>query len=173
MNSLLVQVKNLKRAWPNKLKPGRRVVAGAVIALVVGSAMPVNALQLQGERIQGGLLYGQLEVGQKVYYRDTALQLDAQQRFIVALDRDAGPELVLKVRDAKAGDSDCASRTYHYEIARRDYPTQHIEGVAKKYVAPDPEQVARSRREARLVGQARKQQRAQADFFDGFSWPVT
>ncbi|MBT8149111.1 MAG: hypothetical protein KJO24_04225, partial [Gammaproteobacteria bacterium] len=62
MNSLLVQVKNLKRAWPNKLKPGRRVVAGAVIALVVGSAMPVNALQLQGERIQGGLLYGQLEV---------------------------------------------------------------------------------------------------------------
>ena len=133
-----------------------------------------SALELVGERVQGGLLTGKLEAGQRVFYRGEPLQLDSLNRFIVALDRDADKQLMIEVKVAGcATGEECLGREYDFEIRARDYPTQRIEGVAKKYVAPDPAQVARSRREGRLVTSARKQQRAQNDFFDGFIWPVT
>lgn len=135
-----------------------------------------QALSLQGEMVQGGLLQGRLQPGQRVYLGERALQTDAQGRFVVALDRDAPATLSLRLEtpQADAGpNTEQPSEVFHYEIAPREYQIQRIEGVARKYVAPDPEQVARSRREARKVGAARRAQRKQNDFFNGFIWPVT
>lgn len=132
-----------------------------------------NALELTGEPVQGGLLVGQLEPGQSVQYRGKALQLDQQHRFIVALDRDAEPELVLQVSSPASGEGQLMdAQIYSFAIRNREYSIQHIEGVEQKYVEPNPKQVERSRREGQWVVNARRQQRAQNDFFDGFIWPV-
>ncbi|MGB5325081.1 MAG: M23 family metallopeptidase [Pseudomonadales bacterium] len=128
-------------------------------------------LELQGDFVQGGLLRGQLAEGEQVYLGEQILQLDSDGRFIIALDRDAAPELELQWHAIKQGVR--RVETLAYSIAARDYDVQRIEGVAQKFVAPNPEQVARSRREARMVGKARRQQRAQNDFFAGFIWPAT
>ncbi len=144
------------------------------VALLSWFGMAVaNALELTGEPVQGGLLVGQLEPGQSVQYRGKALQLDQQHRFIVALDRDAEPELVLQVSSPASGEKQSMNtQIYPFAIRNREYSIQHIEGVEQKYVEPNPKQVERSRREGQWVVNARRQQRAQNDFFDGFIWPV-
>ena len=134
---------------------------------------PANALELIGEPVQGGLLMGQVKPGQRVMYRGKALQLDQQHRFIVALDRDAEPELVLQVSSpASSEGQSMAKQAFPFAIRNREYSIQHIEGVEQKYVEPSPKQAERSRREGQWVANARRQQRAQNDFFDGFIWPV-
>lgn len=131
---------------------------------------PLNshALQLEGEFRQGGLLFGRVAPDNAVLYNGKTLQLTADGQFIIGLDRDAPAEIALEKRSP-----DGQLQSYRFNIERRDYNIQRIEGVAKQYVAPDPEQVKRSRRESAMVGMARKQQRRQTDFLAGFIWPAS
>ncbi len=126
-----------------------------------------QAFELTGEFRQGGLLFGRAEPGEQVLYRDKVLQQDTQRRFIIGLDRDESKSISVVSRTAR-GDIG-----RDFEILPRDYAIQQIEGVAHKYVEPDAEQVARTRREAAKVWQARQQQRSQNTFFNGFAWPAS
>jgi len=122
---------------------------------------------LTGHLKQGGLLIGQVKEGAAVQYQDQLLPLTPDGRFIIGLDRDAPKKIVLTVIHK--------NNEYEYHdlnIAARNYVIQRIEGVAKQYVSPDPVQVKRSRKEAAEVRLARKQQRPQRDFLNGFIWPA-
>jgi len=125
-----------------------------------------QAFELKGTFAQGGLLFGRIATGEKVVVDGQMLQQDEDGNFIIGLDRDAGSLLVLEHH----GSQGVTDRTF--QIAAREYRIQHIEGVEKKYVAPDPRQVERSRKEARQVWAARQQQRAQNEFLQGFIWPA-
>jgi murein DD-endopeptidase MepM/ murein hydrolase activator NlpD len=123
-------------------------------------------LILTGSLQQGALLIGQVNKGAIVQFKDQQLPLTADGRFIIGLDRDAPKNISLTVINNK---------DYEYHelvIAPRDYAIQRIEGVAKQYVSPDPLQVKRSRKESAMVRLARKQQRLQQDFLNGFIWPA-
>lgn len=121
-----------------------------------------------GDFQQGGLLIGQLDAGSTIYYKERPLPITADGRFIIGLDRDAPSRISLKIISADQS----SSKLYELEIAPREYVIQRIEGVAKQYVSPDPAQVKRSRKESAMVRAARKQQRQQKDFLDGFIWPA-
>ena len=136
-----------------------------LLAVVSPSAL---ALQLEGEARQGGLLVGQLGEGENISWGKQTLFLDAQRRFIIGLDRDAPEQIVLTVTRANGEQYE-----HRVSIASREYQRQFIEGVERKYVAPDPKQVERSRRETRQVVAARARTRSQSDFLDGFIWPAT
>ncbi|MDB2409556.1 M23 family metallopeptidase [Pseudomonadales bacterium] len=121
-----------------------------------------------GDLKQGGLLIGQLDAGSTIYYKDRPLPVTADGRFIIGLDRDAPSLISLKIISADQS----SSKLHELKVAPRDYAIQRIEGVAKQYVSPDPAQVKRSRKESAMVRAARKQQRQQKDFLDGFIWPA-
>ncbi|OED50971.1 peptidase M23 [Endozoicomonas sp. (ex Bugula neritina AB1)] len=55
----------------------------------------------------------------------------------------------------------------------REYNIENITGVAHKYVTPPAMILARIRKEAVEVRQARTGETYQRDFFRGFDWPVT
>lgn len=135
--------------------------------LITTLCLPLYALQIEGNLQQGGLIIGTIDSGSEVRLADKSIQTTEAGQFIIGLDRDAPASIRLEV--ITAGEVE----THNLEIAPRDYSIQRIEGVAKQYVAPDPEQVKRSRRESALVGQARKQQRRQNEFLAGFIWPAT
>lgn len=141
------------------------------VALLCASALVLPmysaALELQGNKVQGGLLFGQLNAGESVTLDGRKLQLTPDRQFIVGLDRDAKPELALTLHKVSG-----ETETFRYAIGKRDYAIQRINGVAKKHVTPDPKQVERSRAEARQVRKARAARREQDDFFHGFAWPA-
>ena len=133
----------------------------------ISSLENTSNLILTGPLKQGGLLVGQIKEGAAVQYQDQLLPITPDGRFIIGLDRDAPNKIELAVINE--------NNEYEYHdlnIRARDYVIQRIEGVAKQYVSPDPVQVKRSRKEAAKVRLARKQQRPQQDFLNGFIWPA-
>lgn len=133
----------------------------------ISSLENTSNLILTGPLKQGGLLVGRVKEGAAVQYQDQLLPITPDGRFIIGLDRDAPNKIELAVINE--------NNEYEYHdlnIRARDYVIQRIEGVAKQYVSPDPVQVKRSRKEAAKVRLARKQQRPQQDFLNGFIWPA-
>lgn len=126
----------------------------------------VQAFEISGQFEQGGLLFGQAGQGEAVILDGEQLQQDGNGRFIIGLDRDEPATLVLLVQTSEG------AVEHVFEISPRNYRIQRIEGVEQKYVAPDPEQVERSRKEAALVWEARQQRSEQNAFMQGFIWPA-
>ena len=123
-------------------------------------------VSLSGPLVQGGLLLGRVRSGDQVYLGDKELFVDPAGNFVIGLDRDAS--LVLPISIEREG-------TWHrlsLGVAERIYNIQKIEGVAQKYVSPDPAQVARSRNDVKRVVAARARVDERSDFLAPFVWPV-
>lgn len=122
-------------------------------------------IALSGPLVQGGLLIGQVDKGDAVSLADKSIFVDAAGQFVIGLDRDAPDLLELKItRNAKV-------YPLKLPVRAREYNIQRIEGVEQKYVAPNPDQQARSRRDISRVVAARKQLESSASFENGFEWP--
>jgi len=61
---------------------------------------------------------------------------------------------------------------YRFDVARRSYDVQRIDGVPERTVTPPAEVLARIRREQALVDRARAPVSARQDFLSGFARPL-
>ncbi len=137
------------------------------IALWSVSELAFAQLRVEGEWKQGALLHGQTAPGNTVQVLDRLAHVDAQGRFVFGLGRDTPASVSIVVSQP-----DGTQNAHVFDVAQREYPTQRIEGVAKKYVAPPPEVQARIKREAAKVWQARQGASEFAYYAQGFSWPL-
>ncbi len=121
--------------------------------LIVLSAQPVMAaaIPLEGQLIQGGLIYGYAAPGQQIYYRDHRLQLSADGLFIVGFGRDAEPEQQLVIVHQGG-----RQETLRLKLKPRQYKIERINGISKKMLNPGPDELKRIAHEAGLVAEARR-----------------
>lgn len=147
-----------------------RLALGAVLLLAVGqvsAANPELAPQLKGSFQQGGMVLGTTEPGARVKLNDRELRVSAEGFFVFGFDRDAqsGDRLTVTARDGR-----------HFEqllsVQPREYQKQYIEGISKKIMAPDADDLKRIRAENRLVGKARKKDIDRESFAQHFQWPA-
>ncbi len=130
------------------------------------SQVAAACLEIDAEPRQGALLWGQVAPGSAVMLDDEAISVAPDGTFVFGFGRDESGERGLRVE----GVDTC---TVTLSIQPRDYRIQRIEGVPQRTVTPDPDDLARIRREAALVASARKVSRPDTDFAEGFAWPVT
>ncbi|KZX55209.1 peptidase [Halioglobus sp. HI00S01] len=145
-----------------------------VIATCAVLCAPLNVLaacpDLEGNLIQGGLVYGEVAPGSQVTLDGDALTVLEDGTFFAGFGRDnaATAELVI------TGDSPC---TQTFNIASREYRISRVEGVPQKTVTPSEEHLARIRRERALVSAAKRQRLDREDLLlgalAGFEWPAT
>ncbi|MCY3853288.1 MAG: M23 family metallopeptidase [Gammaproteobacteria bacterium] len=121
---------------------------------------------LDGSLIQGGLVRGQVEPGQTVTLDGKAVATTEDGRFVVGFGREHSPLAVLRISDS----SSVFERTLAIEA--REYQTQHIKGLPKKMVTPNPEDLARIRRDQAEVRAARSVHSTLRGFLESFRWPV-
>lgn len=136
-----------------------------VLLLLFGN--PVTALELSGNWQQGGLILGKVAAGTQVEYQGKQLQISPAGEFVVGLGRDAEEQakLVTIGRDGV--------RTEHlYAVKKRSYKIQKVTGVPQRTVEPDPAQVERARREAKMAADARKVDLPLTFFAQKFEWPL-
>lgn len=145
----------------------KKTVIRLLLLPVAAIAAYAQAFELSGPFQQGGLLHGQLEPGQQVQFDGQVLPLTAQNRFIVGLDRDFKSPLVLTLVHA-----DGQEELKQFDIAGRDYRIQKIEGISKKIMSPNADDIARSRKEAGFVRGARKHALDEPYYEAGFKWPL-
>lgn len=145
-----------------------RLFAGLFFAMTVAAAAPAFAgLELKGEMIQGGLIFGQSLPGATATLDGEALRMTPDGRFVFGFGRDAPPGATLTVTLP-----DGQVTTRKLKIAQREYRIQRIDNLAKDYVTPPDEVLARIRADSAAAAKARATDRAEADFDSGFIWPA-
>ncbi len=137
-----------------------------LLLLLSLASLPAAAVELHGDFIQGGLIGGKTAPNSRVALGEYAVEVADNGVFVAGFDRDAPPSVTLSICQG----SRCEQR--NLSIKQRDYAIQRVDGVPQKTVTPPPEVLARIRREAALVGKARKRVLARQDFLQGFQWPL-
>ncbi len=138
---------------------------GALFAVPVLSAAP--ELALQGDAVQGGLMFGRVAPASRVEFDGAPVRVSPGGHFVVGFGRDERPQVELKVIFP-----DGRVQRRVLDVQPRQYDIQRIDGLPPKQVTPPPETLARIRAEARLVKQARATDNPRTDFLAGFRWPA-
>ena len=142
----------------------------SLILLVLVLTVPAAALAetvLDGDLIQGGLVIGATEPGNRVMLDGEAVRVGPDGQFLFGFTRDAGAEAVLEIA---APDGNLDRRVL--KIAPRDYDIQRIDGLPRKMVTPPAAVLTRIRRENAAIRAARAHDTPTAYFESGFIWPA-
>ena len=150
----------------------RAAIAGvALVVLLPFTPAPVVAdtgVRLDGPRIQGGLLRGQVPPGSAVEFEGDAVRVSNGGWFLIGFGRDAPPtaELVVVFPDGRR-------ERRELTVERREYDIQRIDGLPPGKVTPrSDEDIARIMAEIRMTKQARAIDDPRTDFLSGFRWPI-
>ena len=137
-----------------------------VSALLVSSSL--SALHLEGEIVQGGIVFGQVEPGSKVRLDDRSLMVSENGNFVIGFGRDETGTRKLVVSEPSG-----ATTSKDLPVVKRDYRIERVDGLPPKTVTPDPESLERIRNDARMVGSARARRDERTDYAEGFTWPAS
>ena len=148
------------------LRPLAKKLLAAGLLLACAPTLYAMDVTLKGPLIQGGLVYGRVEPGTVVALDGQAVDTTEDGRFVIGFSRDHPPHSTLRVSGSRA----VFERTLAIEA--REYQTQHIKGLPKKMVTPDPEDLARIRRDQAEVNAARAVHSRQIGFLETFRWPT-
>lgn len=108
------------------------------------------ALEVTGAFTQGGYLLGQTTPGATVVVGEVTVPVTADGRFFAGLSRHQEAEVMVTATLPNG-----AVATQAVVVSPRTFKVQHITGVPKKTVTPDPAQVSRSRADSAAIKQAR------------------
>jgi len=143
----------------------KQTVVCALLFLLLSPA--VLAVELSGEAVQGGLIFGKADPGSSVLLDGTAVMVSSQGEFVVGFGRDEKGTRTLLIRDSSGQE-----KTLTLGVAPRDYNIERVDGLPPKTVTPDPEDAERIRQEGAMVANARARRDSRTDFTDGFAWPA-
>ena len=146
---------------------GITAVQSALIGLFLQIvALPVQALEIRGEWLQGSMLIGRVAPGESVEFNGRMSRVDKDGWFVIGLGRDEPHNAVVKVH---AGDQ---QKPYEYTVAPRQYQEQPVTGVPQETVTPPDSVLKRIAEEALLVKQARSIDSSPYYFLQGFKKPL-
>lgn len=123
---------------------------------------------LQGDLIQGGLVVGQTESGNQVFYDGDPIRVSPEGLFLLGFGRDDKLEHTLEV--TRQGEM---VERQALVIAKREYDIQRIDGLPPSKVTPPERDWERIKREAAMVKRARRRDDPRIDFAKGFIWPAS
>lgn len=133
----------------------------------LGAGNGVAAAELQGEPIQGGLVFGKVKPGSTVTLDGEPVIVSGNGDFVIGFGRDDSGSVRLHIEEPGMH-----PETHEWTIAAREYNIERVDGLPPQTVTPDPESLARIREEAALVTEARSRRDPIASWADGFTWPA-
>ena len=149
------------------------VIGGCGALSVLSSELPADPTQcvvLQGNSIQGGMLWGQTSATAEIRFGDRRVPVLPDGQFLLGLGRDMPASVELVVEDE-------ATCRQIVAVAGRDYRVQRVEGVPQQTVTPSDEHLERIRAEREKVRAAKSRRLASTDGLlavqQGFVWPAT
>ena len=153
---------------------GRRFFATCLVVVAVcclsapcWASADDSPLQLEGQTVQGGLLFGQAPPGSRATIDDEPLMLSADGHFVIGFGRDesAPRQLLVTLPDGKQIVRSLTPESRTFDI-------QRIDGLDQSHVTPPPQVLQRIRDDARLTRLARERRDERTDWLDGWIWPA-
>lgn len=125
-------------------------------------------LKLEGDFIQGGLVRGKVDPQTRVYYQEQMIKLSPGGDFVIGFGRDAESTHRLTLVEPSG-----ETIEKQLQVGQRNYKVQYIDGISKKMMDPDEDDLARIRQESSQVKSARKIDSDLDYFSEPFIWPLT
>lgn len=127
----------------------------------------VQAIELTGRPVQGGLIFGQAAAGSILSLDGQSIAISEQGQFVIGFGRDETGNRHLQITspDGELFEKD-------FEVIKREYAIERVDGLPPKTVTPDPSAAARIKADSRMVTTARQHRDKQAFYADGFEWPA-
>ena len=141
--------------------------AGLFTVVATGWFNIAQALELRGECIQGGLIFGLTQPGNQIFLDDTEVMVSSEGKFLIGFGRDETGERLLRVKGGPGFDELVTLR-----VAPREYNIEKVDGLPPGTVTPDPAAAKRIAEEAAMVSSARSRRDARTDYAAGFAWPA-
>jgi len=123
--------------------------------------------QLDGDFVQGGLVFGKVTPGFEININKHAVRVSAEGEFVLGFGRDYPEKAVLTVINAQG-----IAHNYPLKIKQRNYNIQRIDGLPNQQVNPDKETLQRIKTEAMEIKKARSLDEERMDFKANFIWPT-
>ncbi|MFP5358337.1 MAG: M23 family metallopeptidase [Gammaproteobacteria bacterium] len=142
-------------------------LAAALFLLLCAGAPAASEPQLRGEWEQGGVIFGSVQPGTRVWLNDQPLRVTPGGEFVLGLDRDEPAEVTLRLQPPGAP----APLERRYPVRKRQYLIQRLQ-LPPSMVNPPPETLARIRREQQKITAARERDSALTAFTESFIWPT-
>ena len=139
----------------------------AVLLTLVMLTDRADALSLEGQITQGGLVFGLTEPGAKVTLDGKTVRVSADGLFVLGFGRDATGTRTLDVTLPNG-----KSESRALIIAKRAFDIQRIDGLPARKVTPNPADVARIKADNAGIGRVRGLDTPAPYFGSGFIWPV-
>lgn len=138
------------------------------LAALVVKALPVQAIEyLHADWRQGGLVIGKLEAGASLQLNGEPVMQGEDGIFVIGFGRYAPETAILKQVSASG-----ESVEYRFSVEQREFDIQYIEGISKKIMSPDENDLKRIAADAERVRQARERRDSRDNFSQGFTWPI-
>jgi len=141
--------------------------AGLITVVAAGWFNMAQALELNGEAIQGGLIFGLTQPGNQIFLDDTEVMVSTQGRFLIGFGRDETGERLLRVKGGPGFDE-----LVTLAVSPREYTIEKVDGLPPKTVTPDPAAAKRIAEEGAMVSSARSRRDSRTDYAPGFAWPA-
>lgn len=125
-----------------------------------------DALVLGGNPSQGGLIIGRAGPGSRAWLGDRPLRVN-DGLFCFGFGRDDSKPVRVRVAH-----KDGRIETRDVTPAKREFPTQRIDGLPEQYVTPPKAVLDRIARDNRAIGEARSHDTGEIWFAEKFLWPV-
>ena len=111
--------------------------AGIALATLLCAAS-AEAVELDGEAIQGGLIFGTTQAGNEVFLDDTEVMVSGDGHFVIGFGRDETGIRTLLIKQPPVSEERLT-----LEVAPREYNIERVNGLPPKTVTPDPEAAQR------------------------------
>jgi murein DD-endopeptidase MepM/ murein hydrolase activator NlpD len=145
----------------------KRTVAALAALLLIPAASASKPPALPAQAQQGQLIVAHAAPGSEVSIGARRSRVGADGRYVFGIERDAGPELSVSVRDP-----DGRTAIHTIQVRQREYKIERVDGLPQHTVTPDPELAKRIAAEQARVAAARERDDDRGDYLGGFLRPA-
>ena len=139
-----------------------------ILLCALAMAGPAVSLELVGEPVQGGLMFGQVPPGTEVKLDLEEVLVSEEGRFVIGFGRDETGTRSLSLH--YPDENKTIVKNLH--VVSREYDIDRVDGLPPRTVTPDPEAAERIRDERILVANAKARRDNRTDYAAGFDWPA-
>ena len=126
----------------------------------------VSALELKGTFEQGSLIIGKTNPSNEIYVDQKKLKVSKEGYFVFGISRDRKKNIIISISEGNKTSQVIKS------VKSRKFKVQKIDGLPKRKVSPNDEDMKRIRKEGKLIAKAKNVNSDLSFFFKDFIRPV-
>ena len=136
------------------------------ILLFLFISFNAEAIDFKGSFSQGGLITGKIDKESKVVVDGKELKVNKDGYFIFGISRNRKDPIKININ------SKSYNKEFVKKVSKRKFKIQRIDGLPKRKVTPNEEDMKRIRKEGKLISIAKKENSDLSFFFKNFIRPV-